>query len=148
MYFLDANDRFVPFNFFFSSFSMKSSTSRGSSFCCIHIKTCLPFLVIKTKFEDSFTLEIPTPLFFSKPTVHLLPSPLILNCITLCHFLQLLAEGDYSSGSPFTLKDKKCIEFLSAFAADTSLNMPPNIYTCHFFPSLMHSGEQEHLAPF
>lgn len=50
-------------------------------------KTCLPFLVIK----DSFTLEIPT-LIFVKPTVHLLLAPLILNFITLCCFLQLLAE--------------------------------------------------------
>lgn len=72
--------------------------------------------------------------------VHLLPSLLTLHFVTLCCFLQLLAEETNSPISPFTSYDKKYIKFLSAFATGKSLNSFQNVYTYYLFISLMLRG--------
>ena len=85
----DANHRFVPFNFLFSIFSVIVQLCLVILFP-VYLTENLSSIFSHKGFvhlRDSNML-----FFFLSPTVHLLPSPLILNCITLCCFLQLLAE--------------------------------------------------------
>lgn len=120
MYFLMLIVGLFLLTFYFQPFFM--IVQLCSFFLLYTYKTCLSFLVIK----DSFTLEIPTLIFLSLQSIcyHLLYD---IRLYYPMLFPPTFGRRDYFPISPLTSYDKKCIKFLSAFNADRSLSMPPNV---------------------